>query len=270
MLTDLRASTLNISGHDQTLHTLFPSGGGQLTTSVRLSPDSVLSNQLSLHEAMPELDEDDRKLVGLRVAPFANQLVSTQFSVSHAALDRISRRSAGLVFVMGLLATAAVVVMTSRSEHKLRGLNQALRQRSRTDGLTRIAHRRASNEALALEEKRRQRHGHSYGLVVDLDGFKLINDQEGHQIGDHALQITATQLASQLRNIDLLARVGGDEFALSEAHVSLDQAWAKADGLPAHQFHFERIARNNPLRMRPILALLSPLILVAVGVMVLG
>ena len=238
---------------------------------MRLSPDSVLSNQHSLHEAMPELDEEDRKLVGLRVVPFANQLVSTQFSVSHAALDRISRRSAGLVFVIGLLATAAGVVMTRRSEHQLRGLNQALRRKSRTDSLTRIANRRAWDEALALEEKRRHRHGHSYGLVVvDLDGFKLINDQEGHQIVDHVLQITATQLASQLRNIDLLARVEGDEFALSEEHVSLDQAWAMADGLPAHQFHFERIARNNPLRMRPILALLSPLILVAVGVMVLG
>lgn len=264
VLTDLRASTLDISGHDQTLHALFPSGGGQLTTSVRLSPDSVLSNQLSLHEAMPELDEEDRKLVSLRVVPFANQLVSTQFSVSHAALDRISRRSAGLVFAIGLLATAAVVAMSRRSELQLRGLNQALRQESRTDGLTRIPNRRAWDEALALEENRRQRHGHSYGLVVvDLDGFKQINDQQGHQIGDRVLQIAATQLASQLRNTDLLARVGGDEFALlvfsptqegleelverlrstlsqadilasigaalSEEHVSLDQTWAKAD-----------------------------------------
>ena len=263
-LVDLNASTLNISGHDATLHELFPSGGGELRTAVKLSPPSVLRNQLTLHGAMPDLDEEDHKLVGLRVVPFANQLVSTEFSVSHEALDRISRRSAALVFLMGLLATAAVVLMSRSSEMQLRGLNLALRKESRTDGLTRIANRRAWDEALALEESRRQRHGHRYGLVVvDLDGFKQINDRQGHQAGDQVLQIAATQLASQLRTSDLLARVGGDEFALlvfsptpkglndlverlrtsltqagiqasigaalSEERTTLDQTWAKAD-----------------------------------------
>jgi len=213
---------------------------------------------------MPDLDLEDQKLVGLRVVPFANQLVSTQFSISHDALDRIARRSATLVFVMGLLATAAVVLMSRRTEMQLRRLNQALRQESRTDSLTRIANRRAWDEALALEESRRQRHGHSYGvIVVDLDGFKQINDQQGHQAGDQVLQIAATQLGAQLRTTDLLARVGGDEFALlvfsptpngleelverlrsalatagiqasigaalSEERATLDQTWAKAD-----------------------------------------
>lgn len=264
VLTDLRASTLETSGHDQTLHKLFPSGGGQLSMSVRLSPSSALRNQISLHEAMPELDEEDEKLVALRVVPFANQLVSAQFSVSHAALDRISKRASALVFVIGLLATTAVVLMSRRSEVQLLALNQALLKESRTDGLTRIANRRAWDEAIALEESRRQRHGHPYGLVVvDLDGFKQINDQQGHQIGDQMLQTAAAQLAAQLRSTDLLARVGGDEFALlvfsptpdgledlverlrgalakagvqasigatlSEERATLDQTWAKAD-----------------------------------------
>ena len=51
-------------------------------------------------------------------------------------------------------------------------------------------------------------------MVVDLDGFKQINDEQGHQMGDQVLQIAASQLSDQMRSTDLLARVGGDEFAL--------------------------------------------------------
>lgn len=263
-LVDLSSSTLEISGHDQTLQELFPSGGGQVTTAVKLSPASVLTNQISLHQDLPDLDEEDHKLLSLRIVPFANQLVSSEFSINHAALDRISRRAAALVFVMGLLATTAVVLISRSSEVRLRRLNQALLGESRTDSLTRIANRRAWDEALALEQSRRQRHDRPYGLVVvDLNGFKQINDQQGHLIGDQVLQSAASQLASQLRSSDLLARVGGDEFALlvfnptaqgledlverlgrtlkragieasigsslSEANASLDQAWAQAD-----------------------------------------
>jgi len=98
---------------------------------------------------------------------------------------------------------------------------------------------------------------------VDLDGFKRVNDQQGHQQGDQVLKAAAAQLAAQLRSADLLARVGGDEFALllynpdqaglvelvnrlrqslqavgieasigaalSEERTTLDQTWAKAD-----------------------------------------
>ena len=156
------------------------------------------------------------------------------------------------------------MIVSRRSELQLRQLNEALLRESRTDGLTRIANRRAWDEALSQEESRRQRHGHHYGLVViDLDGFKQINDQQGHQMGDQVLQIAARKLAEELRSTDLLARVGGDEFAvllfnptaagleelldrlrtsletsgieasigaaLSEERATLEQTWAKAD-----------------------------------------
>ena len=216
VLMDLKGSTLHMSGHHQAMHDLFPGGlGNKLGIRVEVRPLSMLRDELSLHHAMPDLDAQDHKLVGLKIVPFANQVVSTHLQVDHGALDRISRRSALLVFLMGLLATSAVVLVSRNSELQLYRLNRALLQESRTDGLTRIANRRAWDEALMLEESRRQRYGHRYGLVVvDLDGFKQINDQEGHQAGDQVLQITASTLAAQLRGTDLLARVGGDEFAL--------------------------------------------------------
>ena len=266
-LVYLSASILAIGGHDQdpSLHALFPDGASQLDVGLTLNPAQVLKDKASLRRALPkiELEPEDQKLVGLRIVPFANQLVSTQVSIDHNRLNWISLRAAALVFLMGSLATITMVLVSSNSEIRLRRLNGALLRESRTDGLTRIANRRAWEESLNLEESRRQRHGHQYGLVVDLDGFKQINDEQGHQMGDQVLKIAASQLGAQMRSTDLLARVGGDEFALmlfnpsaagldelvdrlrealqacgvqasigaamSEPRTTLEQTWTKAD-----------------------------------------
>jgi len=218
---------------------------------------------------MPDLAPEDHKLLGLRIIPFANQFLRAELSVDHRKLDRLARRTGSFVFLMGLLSTSAVVLISRRTELKLRRLNRALLQESRTDGLTRLANRRAWDEALQREEGRRQRHGHRYGLVVvDLDGFKRINDARGHQMGDQVLQAAAAGMAAVLRETDLLARVGGDEFAvlsfnptpeglrglqerlqqaleqagiqasigvaLSRGQATLEQTWAEADGAMYH------------------------------------
>lgn len=175
----------------------------------------MLRDHEQLHRDHPDLPEEDLHLRALRLVPFANQVVSTDLRIDHKALDRISRRSAIFVFLMGLLATTAVVVVSRSSELRLHRLNQTLLKESRSDGLTRIANRRSWDEALTLEESRRHRSTNNFGVVVvDLDGFKQINDLQGHQAGDQVLQVTASLLASQLRSSDLLARVGGDEFAV--------------------------------------------------------
>ena len=267
-LVDLTASTVAFRGHDDegTMQELFPGDNGQAGIGVQLHAADVLSDPDRLHQVIPKLDlvQEDQHLMGLKIVPFANRLVSSQLSIDHPRLDQIARRAAGLVFLIGLLASGAVVIVSRRSELQLRQLNEALLRESRTDGLTRIANRRAWDEALSQEESRRQRHGHHYGLVViDLDGFKQINDQQGHQMGDQVLQIAARKLAEELRSTDLLARVGGDEFAvllfnptaagleelldrlktsletsgieasigaaLSEERTTLEQTWAKAD-----------------------------------------
>jgi diguanylate cyclase (GGDEF)-like protein len=267
-LVDLNAITFGASGHDRHGHdiqALFHGGRGRLEMEVGLSPASALSNKLILHRAMPGLHAQDHKLLSLRIIPFANQILRAELSVDHRQLNRMARRTAAFVFLMGLLATSAVVLISRRAELKLRQLNQALQQESRTDGLTRLANRRAWDEALQREESRRQRYGNSYGiLVVDLDGFKRVNDELGHQVGDRLLQTAAAGMAAVLREADLLARVGGDEFAvlsfnptpqglsglskrlqraleqagihgsigaaLSREQATLEQTWAEADG----------------------------------------
>ena len=84
-----------------------------------------------------------------------------------------------------------------------------------TDGLTRIANRRTFDEALAREVNRAEREGSTVSLViVDLDHFKKVNDEHGHQTGDDVLRGVAQALAATCRNFDIPARYGGEEFAV--------------------------------------------------------
>jgi len=90
-----------------------------------------------------------------------------------------------------------------------------LREESRTDLLTGLANRRRWEELAPLELARALRHGHPLSVVyLDLDDFKALNDTKGHAAGDAVLQSVARRWRQLVRAPDLLARVGGDEFAV--------------------------------------------------------
>lgn len=219
-LVDLASLTEAVSGHDARFDTFLHQSHSQLSSQLSLHPRAILNTHQALTQALPSLDRDDRKLATLRILPFSNQLMVVQLSIDHRELSRASSRVAAGMFLMGLVGTAMVVVVSRSSQLKLRRLNEALAQESRTDGLTKVSNRRAWDEALAQAELRRLRHGEFYGvIVVDLDEFKQINDVHGHQQGDAMLRRTALALAESLRSCDLLARVGGDEFAILLARV---------------------------------------------------
>jgi diguanylate cyclase (GGDEF)-like protein len=89
-------------------------------------------------------------------------------------------------------------------------VNQAL-----TDPLTSLANRRAFMAAVDSEIARQRRYGGIFSLaVLDLDGFKALNDSRGHRAGDEGLQLVAAVLRSNTRQGDSVARIGGDEFAV--------------------------------------------------------
>jgi diguanylate cyclase (GGDEF)-like protein len=104
-----------------------------------------------------------------------------------------------------------------------------LRQLATRDALTGLLNRRAFDALLAEEVDRARRFGHPLTLVVlDLDHFKAINDTHGHAAGDAVLAAVARVFAGQVRSIDRVARIGGEEFAVLLMVTGADEGLAVA------------------------------------------
>jgi diguanylate cyclase (GGDEF)-like protein len=105
-----------------------------------------------------------------------------------------------------------------------------LRHRSRHDGLTGLLDRRAIDEAMQAQIQRSRRTGEAFSvLMLDLDHFKAINDRFGHATGDRALKHVAALLREVLREVDVLGRVGGEEFLIMMPGAGLDAAGPVAE-----------------------------------------
>jgi diguanylate cyclase (GGDEF)-like protein/PAS domain S-box-containing protein len=102
------------------------------------------------------------------------------------------------------------------------------------DPLTDLWNRRRFEEELARQVARCQRYAEKAALLImDLDGFKAVNDTLGHKVGDDLLKLVAAALQRRLRGTDAVARLGGDEFAVLLSNVSPDQAAELAEQLHA-------------------------------------
>jgi diguanylate cyclase (GGDEF)-like protein len=109
---------------------------------------------------------------------------------------------------------AAVVTAVVLTEAQVRQTG-ALRRAASTDALTGLANRRAWEDGAARLLAAAGRSGGPLTVaVLDLDGFKAVNDTGGHAAGDALLRSLASGWSAELRRSDLLGRVGGDEFAL--------------------------------------------------------
>ncbi|MBP5856116.1 GGDEF domain-containing protein [Marivibrio halodurans] len=112
---------------------------------------------------------------------------------------------------------------------------ERLRNLSITDETTGVLNRRGFDHALERAIARLQRTGESgLLLVIDLNGFKAINDQYGHRAGDLTLTAVATLLSRQTRATDAVARLGGDEFAVILGGADPIDGRIKASRLEAH------------------------------------
>lgn len=114
---------------------------------------------------------------------------------------------------------SALLQELHRTSALLSELEQA-RVDADTDPLTGLLNRRGWNAQLAREEARCQRYGHTCTLIViDLDQLKLVNDGHGHCAGDRLIRTTGRLLAETVRQPDVVARIGGDEFAVLLANT---------------------------------------------------
>jgi diguanylate cyclase (GGDEF)-like protein/PAS domain S-box-containing protein len=108
------------------------------------------------------------------------------------------------VHAYGMGVARSLVELILRWADQLERLDQA----AHSDGLTGLANRKAFLDRLSEVD------GAGALLYCDLDGFKLVNDRLGHQAGDELLRLAGTRLQGSVRSQDVVARIGGDEFAV--------------------------------------------------------
>ncbi|MEA3228199.1 MAG: GGDEF domain-containing protein [Campylobacterota bacterium] len=103
-------------------------------------------------------------------------------------------------------------------------------QNSKEDFLTKVHNRRALEEFFILKESEFSRYNHNYSLVMfDLDNFKLVNDNFGHDAGDIILTAFATILKKEIRTVDIVGRFGGEEFLALLSETDLKGALTFAE-----------------------------------------
>jgi len=116
-----------------------------------------------------------------------------------------------LLLIIVVLSDVTIVLIARYARYNILEAERL----SSTDPLTRLSNRRALEVAITAESTRQRRYGGVFSLVlIDLDGFKAVNDTKGHHEGDNALILLANILRANTRKSDLLFRIGGDEFVI--------------------------------------------------------
>src|SRR6266540_5169773 len=121
--------------------------------------------------------------------------------------------------LLSLLSDQAAVAISNASLH------QMISRQAYSDTLTGLPNRRALDERLEEEVIAARRNNYSFAVIMmDLDGFKEVNDTYGHSTGEDVLRVVFNQMARGVRNTDFLARYGGDELTLILSQTEMSSA----------------------------------------------
>lgn len=176
-----------------------------LTYSVANSRRQIIIQDMASHPIYKGLDKNwVGSIIGVPLM-FNNNVVGVM-NLSRSTPGGFSRADLRLI---GLLADQAAVAISNASLHK-----QMIEQ-ANTDSVTGLPNRRALDERLQEDIRHAKRMNSNFSVVMmDLDGFKNVNDTHGHVVGDEILRSLFNHLAENIRPTDFLARYGGDELTL--------------------------------------------------------
>jgi diguanylate cyclase (GGDEF)-like protein len=128
-----------------------------------------------------------------------------------------------LVIIWNVAIRSAIFLQVTLLIATLREHWVEARQLARTDFLTGALNNRAFYEVIHAELDRARRYRRPLAIAyIDLDNFKQVNDEFGHSIGDAVLRTVARTILANIRKVDVLARIGGDEFAVLMPETGLE------------------------------------------------
>jgi diguanylate cyclase (GGDEF)-like protein len=170
----------------------------------------------------PELDGRRPAGAGFLVAGLAAIVAGLLLPVALGSFSRGQTLILAVVEAVCLAVVAAGILLLAR---RLRTSHQALWALARRDELTGVGNYRGLHERLAEEIARHRRHGREFALVLlDLDGFKAVNERFGHLEGDRLLAEIGMALSDEVRAEDSVFRQGGDEFAVIVPEANAEEA----------------------------------------------
>jgi diguanylate cyclase (GGDEF)-like protein len=221
---------------------VFGANDGQaaLDQVEEVRPDLIL-----LDVMMPKMDgmEVVRRLKSNKNLPFIPVIMQTALDSTENKVEGLDAGADDYITkpinfaelearVNSLLRIKALQSDLAARERELSELNDKLRQISLTDGLTQVENRRSLEERLHDMWQHSVRLHEPIALVMcDIDKFKSVNDEHGHQAGDSVLREFAQLLKGEAREIDRVGRYGGEEFLLILPGTVLDAAVTFAERL---------------------------------------
>ncbi len=181
------------------------------------SLDGVL-DKLS-HRIIDMIEQSDNSTVEIQA--IKKELTSydegsvTNFKIAHKKLYTIAvaLEENTQLLSKDLKGHSKEVALLSRKINKLEEELESAKQESKEDFLTKLYNKRALDEFVEIKEAEFKRYGRNFSVVMfDLDHFKLVNDNFGHEAGDAVLVAFAKILKKECRTVDIVGRFGGEEF----------------------------------------------------------
>lgn len=193
--------------------------------------DTELENQLLAAGAQDYLNRNTIDAAGLwRVMRHAMERHQARMKLeySHEVLVKLSAAiREGTLEALDSSIDPSLLGENAELFHQIIQQNEQLQQLADYDVLTELPNRRSFERSLEAVLALAKRHESKFCvLMIDLDGFKEVNDIHGHQMGDELLKTVAARFKSHLRQGDVIARMGGDEFAVLINSIQTEQAVA--------------------------------------------